>query len=89
MYDNFRLFFLALQGRALRIPKKERQVLDIMVHLYGTTKPNVWINYIRFERDLGNPMNVTVMYQRAQNTLKPEFRDDFVKSYNSITTDIA
>lgn len=53
------------------------------MHLYGTTRPNVWINYLRFEREVGSPLNLTVMHQRALTTLKPEFRDDFAAAYNT------
>lgn len=65
-----------------RDKREERNVLETMVHVFGATRPDSWIRYMRYEREFGDPMQVTQLYQRAIKTLKPELLDDFNTTYN-------
>lgn len=65
-----------------RDPKEERHCLDMMTSNFGKTRTDVWLRYMRYERYVGEPKNISLLHQRALSTLNPELLDDFSALYN-------
>lgn len=66
----------------LRDKKEERACLEQMILNFGSTRTDVWLRYMRYERYAGEPKNVSDLHKRALKTLKPELLDDFSALYN-------
>lgn len=49
---------------------------------FGKIRTDVWLRYIRFERDVGDPKNVGRLYQTALAALNPDLLDEFSRQYN-------
>lgn len=61
---------------------KIRKCCENAVHYFGQTNVEVWIDLLKFERDMGNMKLMSIIYERAKNTLKPELVDTFVTEYS-------
>lgn len=48
---------------------------------FGKCNTNVWIDYIKFERDHGEPKRMTLIFNKAKNTLAPFLIDDFMAEF--------
>lgn len=59
-----------------------------MVHTFGASRTDVWVRYMRFERDTGDPLNVSKLHQRAQMSLKAHLKDDFNALYNFFSSNM-
>ncbi|XP_037931962.1 U3 small nucleolar RNA-associated protein 6 homolog [Teleopsis dalmanni] len=55
------------------------------VFYFGKTNTQVWIDFIKFEREHGEPKNVSTLYDRAKNTLETELVDNFISEYTLLT----
>ncbi|XP_017113464.1 U3 small nucleolar RNA-associated protein 6 homolog [Drosophila elegans] len=50
-----------------------RMCYDFMACYFGKTEPRVWVEYLAFERDHGETKNISLLAQRALNTLEPQY----------------
>uniref|UniRef100_A0A1B0C6L3 U3 small nucleolar RNA-associated protein 6 homolog C-terminal domain-containing protein n=1 Tax=Glossina palpalis gambiensis TaxID=67801 RepID=A0A1B0C6L3_9MUSC len=50
-------------------------------HYFGKTNSQVWIDYIKFERDQGVPKNMAHLYERAKSTLDKQLVDNFMTEF--------
>lgn len=48
---------------------------------FGKTNTNVWIDYIKFERDFGEPKRMTLIFEKAKDCLTAEYVDDFIAEF--------
>ncbi|XP_055842246.1 U3 small nucleolar RNA-associated protein 6 homolog isoform X2 [Episyrphus balteatus] len=48
---------------------------------FGKMHTAVWIEFIKFERDIGEPKRMSALCERAKNTLAPMFVDNFVTEH--------
>ncbi|XP_031620644.1 U3 small nucleolar RNA-associated protein 6 homolog [Contarinia nasturtii] len=62
--------------------ESERNCLELMTFNFGKTRPDVWLRYMRFERNVGEAKNVSRLHQRAISSLKSEFLDQFSAMFN-------
>lgn len=60
----------------------ENSVID-----FGKTRPDVWIEFIKFERDYGQPKKMAMLCERAKNTLSPMFVDNFITEHCLLTVE--
>ncbi|XP_055310345.1 U3 small nucleolar RNA-associated protein 6 homolog [Sitodiplosis mosellana] len=60
----------------------ERHCLEMLILNFGKTRTDVWLRYMRFERNVGEPKNVGRLHKSALATLKPELLDEFSAMYN-------
>ncbi|XP_037805803.1 U3 small nucleolar RNA-associated protein 6 homolog [Lucilia sericata] len=58
-----------------------RKCCENAVHYFGASNVEVWIDLLKFERDVGNLKLMSIIYERAKNTLNPELVDTFVTEY--------
>lgn len=62
-----------------------RRCFDYAVQLFGFKDASIWVEYIRFERDFGNPKMTTNLYQRAKSTLKgDELIQKFIEEHTTM-----
>lgn len=54
----------------------------MMILNFGKVRTDVWLRYMRFERNVGEPKNVSRLHQNALATLNPDLLDDFSAQYN-------
>lgn len=59
----------------------ERRCLYMFTLNFGKTRPEVWIRSMSFERDAGDPKNISKLHKNALDTLKPELLDEFSAVY--------
>lgn len=52
---------------------------------FGKNRTDVWIEYIKFERDHGDPKQMALLAERAKNTLLPLFVDNFITEHCLLT----
>lgn len=52
---------------------------------FGKVRSDVWLLYIRFERDFGDPKNVGRLYQNAMAALNPNLLDEFSTLFNAFS----
>ncbi|XP_061401813.1 U3 small nucleolar RNA-associated protein 6 homolog [Musca vetustissima] len=52
------------------------------VHYFGKTNTDVWLDLLKFERDMGDFKLMSVIYDRAKSTLDPELVDSFIAEYS-------
>lgn len=57
---------------------------EISIELFGTTEPDIWLDYIRFERDYGDIKNMNVLFEKAKLLLKPHLLDNFTSQYELV-----
>ncbi|XP_031627058.1 U3 small nucleolar RNA-associated protein 6 homolog [Contarinia nasturtii] len=62
--------------------EKERECMDKLIEHFGKSRADVWLRYMRFERNAGEPKNVSKLHKTALATLNPELLDDFSAQYN-------
>ncbi|CAL4070830.1 unnamed protein product, partial [Meganyctiphanes norvegica] len=67
---------LELQQKNVSIDEV-RRVLDNAVRQFGETHPGVWLSYIYFEKNKGDPVKVNGLYTRAEKTLNAEAAHTF------------
>lgn len=65
-----------------RDPKSERYCMEMLILNFGKVRTDVWLRYMRFERNAGEPKNVSRLYENALATLNPEHLNDFTTMYN-------
>ncbi|EDV95182.1 U3 small nucleolar RNA-associated protein 6 homolog [Drosophila grimshawi] len=53
--------------------KAWRMCYEFMITFFGKREPSVWIEYIKFERDHGDPKSIPLLSRRAIATLEPQF----------------
>ncbi|XP_073832758.1 U3 small nucleolar RNA-associated protein 6 homolog [Musca autumnalis] len=51
-------------------------------HYFGKSNTDVWLDLLKFERDMGDFKLMSVIYDRAKSTLDPELVDAFVTEYS-------
>lgn len=68
--------------------KAERNVLEMLILNFGKEKTDVWLRYMRFERTVGEPKNVSKLYDQATNVLKPELLEDFQSLHNLLISGV-
>ncbi|XP_013107134.2 U3 small nucleolar RNA-associated protein 6 homolog [Stomoxys calcitrans] len=52
------------------------------VHYFGKSYTDVWIELLKFERDLGDFKKMSPIYDRAKSTLNPDLVDSFISEYS-------
>lgn len=78
----FSLSILIFSKQPKRDLKSERRCLEMLTMNFGKIRADVWLRYIRFERDVGDPKNVGRLYQTALAALNPDLLDEFSRQYN-------
>lgn len=78
MLNLFRFFLLQI----IRDVSAERKCLENLINYFGATRTDVWLRYMRFERNVGEPKNVGRLHAKAVNSLKIDLLDDFSALYN-------
>jgi U3 small nucleolar RNA-associated protein 6 len=75
-----------LEG-ALITPNVEnwRQCHEFATQYFGKDRIDVWIDYIKFEQNFGEPKKCQGIYERARSTLNVELVDNFVTAHSLIT----
>uniref|UniRef100_A0A1B0GGJ7 U3 small nucleolar RNA-associated protein 6 homolog C-terminal domain-containing protein n=1 Tax=Glossina morsitans morsitans TaxID=37546 RepID=A0A1B0GGJ7_GLOMM len=58
-----------------------RKCYENATHYFGKTNSQVWIDYIKFERDQGDPKNMAHLYERAKSTLDKQLVDNFMTEF--------
>lgn len=48
---------------------------------FGATNPSAWIDYIRFEKEVGNPKNMPIVFERAKSRLDADLVAEFITQY--------
>lgn len=61
---------------------KIRKCYENAVHYFGKENVGVWIDLLKFERDLGNLKLMSLLYERAKNTLNSELVETFITEYS-------
>lgn len=59
-----------------------RKCYENAVHYFGKGNVEVWIDLLKFERDLGNLKLMSLIYERAKNTLQSELVETFITEYS-------
>lgn len=54
----------------------------MMVFNFGKTRADVWLRFMRFERNVGDPKNVSRLHKNALERLNPDMLNDFSAQYN-------
>lgn len=65
--------------------QKIRECYENAVLDFGKTRTDVWIDYVKFERDQGEPKRMSAVCERAKNTLLPLFVDNFITEHCLLT----
>ncbi|XP_005192203.2 U3 small nucleolar RNA-associated protein 6 homolog [Musca domestica] len=74
---------IELQAKTKSTPTSRlRLCYENAVHYFGKTNTDVWIDLLKFERDMGDLKLVSVIYDRAKSTLDPELVDSFIAEYS-------
>lgn len=63
-----------------------RTCYDLASFFFGKTSVKLWMDFIRFEQEKGDPTKVSLLYERAKDVLEKEFVDDFIGSYSLLRT---
>ncbi|KAL5274361.1 UTP6 family protein [Megaselia abdita] len=63
-----------------------RTCYDIATFFFGKTSIKLWMDFIKFEQENGDPSKIGLLYERAKDTLDQEFVDDFIGSYSLLKT---
>lgn len=66
----------------------ERGILEAMTRNFGETQSEVWLRYMKFERTVGEPKNVSHLYDQAISKLKPDLHDDFLSLHSLLINEI-
>lgn len=66
----------------MRDLEAERKCLEMLILTFGKTRTDVWLRYMKFERSVGEPKNVSRLYKNAMSTLNPDLLQDFLSLYN-------
>ncbi|XP_055913455.1 U3 small nucleolar RNA-associated protein 6 homolog [Eupeodes corollae] len=75
-----------LESQALKPDiEKVRICYENSLFDFGKTRTDVWIDYIKFERDQGEPKRVSSLCERAKITLMPLFVDNFITEHCLLT----
>ncbi|GFN96922.1 U3 small nucleolar RNA-associated protein 6-like protein [Plakobranchus ocellatus] len=62
--------------------KRLRSAFEEALLEFGTSEPDVWLNYIQMEREIARSDSMGgVVYQRACQSLKPELRETFIRKH--------
>lgn len=64
---------------------ESRKCFDLAMKLYGKTRPNLWLEYIKFERDFGDVKKMNVLFSIARLELDPIYLETFVSQYELLT----
>lgn len=67
---------------------KWRECHEYTTQFFGKTNTAVWINYLQFERDHGEPKSMTGIYERAKQTLDTNLVDNFISEHTLFMTGI-
>lgn len=78
--STFQFFFFSIQMK--RDVKSERNCLEMLILNFGKVRTDVWLRFMRFERSVGEPKNVSKLYENALATLNPELLEDFLSLHN-------
>ncbi|XP_055371076.1 U3 small nucleolar RNA-associated protein 6 homolog [Condylostylus longicornis] len=63
-----------------------RKCYENATNLFGKSSIQIWLNYLRFERDHGNPKQLTILFERAKQSLDAELVVNFVSDYQLFIT---
>lgn len=63
-----------------------RTCYDLASFFFGKTSVKLWMDFLRFEQEKGDPTKVSLLYERAKDVLDKEFVDDFIGSYSLLKT---
>lgn len=63
-----------------------RNCYELATFFFGKSSVKLWMDYIRFEQESGDPTKVSLLYERAKDMLDKEFVDDFIGSYSLLKT---
>lgn len=66
---------------SLRYTRKTHEMATLQ---FGKESTDVWMEYINFESKHGEPTKVSVIYDRAINTLKKDVVDNFITEFSLI-----
>ncbi|XP_055544721.1 U3 small nucleolar RNA-associated protein 6 homolog [Wyeomyia smithii] len=58
-----------------------RLVHENITQYFGGTSPDVWIDYINFEREHGSPKKMQLLFERAKSRLDSELIASFITQY--------
>lgn len=62
--------------------EREKLCLDQMIEIFGTTRADVWLRYMRYEQT-ETPERVNELHEKALETLKPELLGEFDALYTN------
>lgn len=65
-----------------------RKCHEMVSQMFGKDGPQIWIDFLKFERDDGEPKRISQVYQRAVNSLNVDLVGDFINQYNLIINGI-
>jgi hypothetical protein len=60
--------------------KNIRKYYECLALHHGDVNIDVWMDYMKFETELGNAQSAPTVYRRAIGALKKELVDDFIKA---------
>ncbi|XP_058824217.1 U3 small nucleolar RNA-associated protein 6 homolog [Topomyia yanbarensis] len=61
-----------------------RTIHENATQYFGTSNADVWIDYIRFERDNGSPKTIHTIFERAKMRLNADLMADFIVKYEQV-----
>lgn len=59
-------------------------VYEISIEFFGSSEPDIWLDYVRFERDYGDIKNMNILFEKAKLLLKPHLLDNFISQYELV-----
>lgn len=66
--------------------KQIRSLYETACLYFGSSHPDLWLDFIQFEKERGDSMLVTDIYWRAVKQLEPSLSDTFITDYSLLKT---
>lgn len=61
-----------------------RSCFELAIEQFGKNDIDLWISYIKFERDYGSVKDMKVLFERGKILLKPELLNSFTSQYELV-----
>jgi U3 small nucleolar RNA-associated protein 6 len=62
-----------------------RKCHNYAIQYFGKDRIDVWVDYMKFEQNFGEPKKCTAIYERARSTLNVNLVDNFVTAHSLIS----
>lgn len=84
---SFHYKMAEIEGKEEKINvSRLRTCYDLASFFFGKTSVKLWMDFIKFEQESGDPTKVSLLYERAKDMLDKEVVDDFIGSYSLLKT---